>query len=267
MKLAITGKGGVGKTTVSSLLAKVFAEEGKRVLAIDANPDSNLGNALGISQEDSANIVPVSEMKELIEERTGATIGVPGGYFKMNPRVDDIPERYAIKVDGIWFMVLGTVKSGGMGCICPESAVLRSLVSHLILGQSDIVIMDMDAGIEHLGRGTARGIDAFISVVEPGQRAVQTANSVKNLASDLGVNKFYVIGSKVRDDTDRKYIVDNVSDSVILGYLSYHPDIAMADREGISVFKAAPKAVEEMREIKSMLEQIYMEARGEEKGP
>jgi CO dehydrogenase maturation factor len=263
MKLAITGKGGVGKTTVSSLLAKAFAAEGRVVLAIDANPDSNLATALGIPAEEAAKITPISEMKQLIEERTGATPGTVGGYFKINPRVDDIPERFAVRIDGIRFMVLGTVKSGGMGCICPESAVLRSLVSHLLLGQSDVVVMDMDAGVEHLGRGTARGIDAFIAIVEPGQRAVQTARSVKNLAHDLGIEKFYVVGSKVTSEADRKYIADSLADSIVLGYLSYHPEIAQADRQGKGVFETAPRAVEEILEVKRRLEEVYEEAHRE----
>ncbi|MEW6033457.1 MAG: carbon monoxide dehydrogenase accessory protein CooC [Chloroflexota bacterium] len=265
MKLAITGKGGVGKTTVSSLLARVFAAEGRTVLAIDANPDANLAAALGIPQDEASRIVPIAEMKELIEERTGAKPGTFGGYFKVNPRVDDIPERFAARVDNVRLIVMGTVKKGGAGCVCPESAVLRSLVSHLFLGRSDVVIMDMDAGVEHLGRGTARGIDAFIAVVEPGQRSIQTAHAVRRLARDLGVDRFYVVGSKVRNEADREFIARSMSGSRVIGFISYHPEVAEADRQGKGVYDAAPAAVEEVKKIKENLERIYGEAHVEKK--
>ncbi|MBI2853763.1 MAG: AAA family ATPase [Chloroflexi bacterium] len=265
MKLSITGKGGVGKTTVSSLLARVFAEEGRTVLAIDANPDANLATALGIPPEEASRITPVAEMKSFIEERTGAKPGVIGGYFKLNPKVDDIPERFAARVDGVKLIVLGTVKKGGAGCICPESAVLRALIGHLILGRKDVVIMDMDAGIEHLGRGTAKGIDAFIAVVEPGQRSVQTAQLVKQLARDIGVEHFYVVGSKVRNEEDREFIIRNMSGSKVIGFIGYHPEIAEADRLGKGVYEASGEAVEEARKIRESLERLYEEAHGEKK--
>ncbi|MBI2858262.1 MAG: AAA family ATPase [Chloroflexi bacterium] len=260
MKLAITGKGGVGKTTAASLLAWAFAAEGKNVLAIDANPDPNLAMALGIPPEEAEKIVPVAEMKALIEERTGAKPGTMGGMFKMNPRVDDIPDKYSARVDGIKLIVMGTVTKGGGGCICPESVLLRTLVSHLILSRKDVVIMDMEAGVEHLGRGTARGIDAFIAVVEPGQRSVQTALAVKRLAHDIGIEKFYVIGSKVKDDADRRYVAENMPGAEIIGFLSYDPLIAEADRLGKGVREHAPSAVAEAEVIKQRLERIYQEA-------
>lgn len=257
MKLAITGKGGVGKTTVASLLARVFGAEGRTVLAIDANPDANFGAALGVPAAEAARITPIAEMKSFIEERTGSKPGTIGGYFKLNPRVDDIPDRFAARVDNVRLLVLGTVKKGGSGCICPESAVVRSLVSHLLLGQKDVVIMDMDAGVEHLGRGTAKGIDAFIAVVEPGQRSVQTALAVKRLAEDLGITRFYVVGSKVRNENDRQYIVSNVPGAEVLGYIRYDPKIAEADRLGKGVYEEAPGAAEDARAIKDKLEQLF----------
>jgi CO dehydrogenase maturation factor len=266
MKLAITGKGGVGKTTVTSLLARVFAAEGNNVLAIDANPDPNLATALGIPLSEAEKIVPIAEMKSLIEERTGAKPGTMGGIFKMNPRVDDIPERFSARVDGVKLIVMGAVTKGGGGCICPESVLLKTLVSHLILTRKDVVIMDMDAGVEHLGRGTAQGIDAFIAVVEPGQRSVQTALSVRRLARDLGVEKVYVVGSKVKNESDRRFIEQNMAGSEVLGYISYHADLAEADRMGKGVYESSPEAVEEAREIRKRLEIIYREVHGEKVG-
>lgn len=256
MKLAISGKGGVGKTTVASLLAQIYASEGNKVVAIDANPDANLSIALGISAEEVSKITPIAQMDDLIEERTGAKPGTSGSFFNLNPKVDDIPERFSIKKDNIMLLIMGTVKTGGSGCLCPESALLKSLISHLVFRSSDVVIMDMDAGVEHLGRGTARAVDAFIIVVEPGQRSFQTARSIKVLAQDIGVKNCYVIGSKTHNESDRKFIKENLSDFDILGFVDFNADIAEADRQGSSVFKTAPSAVQQVREIKNTLDKL-----------
>lgn len=260
MKLAVTGKGGVGKTTLASLLARVFAAQGKNVLAIDANPDPNLATALGIPPEEAARIVPIAEMKELVEERTGAKPGTMGGIFKMNPKVDDIPDRFSARIDGVKLIVMGTVQKGGGGCVCPESVLLRTLVTHLILARKDVVVMDMDAGVEHLGRGTAQGIDAFIAVVEPGQRSVQTGLAVRRLAKDLGVQRFYVVASKIRNEADIRYVQQAMAGSPVLGAIGYHDEIAEADRLGKGVYESAPGAVADAKEIIERLEQIYQEA-------
>ncbi|MBE0415446.1 MAG: AAA family ATPase [Dehalococcoidia bacterium] len=254
MKLAITGKGGVGKTTLASILAHLYAAEGKTVLAIDANPDANLASALGLPHDKAQRITPIAEMKELIEERTGAKPGTSAPFFKLNPRVDDIPERFSAKIDGIRLLIMGTVKTGGRGCMCPESALLRNLMNHLLLRQSDVVIMDMDAGVEHLGRGTARAVDAFIIVVEPGRRSIQTAQAIRGLALDLGVKKCYVVGSKTTADADCQFITDSMPDFEILGFINYSPKIIEADLKGMSVFDAAPEAVAEVKRIKERLE-------------
>jgi len=256
MKLAITGKGGVGKTSTSSLLSWVYASEGNKVIAIDANPDINLATALGISEDEVRKITPIADMTDLIEERTGAAAGTYGSFFKMNPKVDDIPDRFSIQKDGIKLLIMGTVKMGGSGCLCPEGSLLKSLLSHLVLNRSEVVIMDMDAGVENVGRGTAKAVDAFIIVVEPGQRSFQTARSIRVLAQDLGIRNCYIIGSKTRNEDDRKFITDNLSDFEILGFINYHQEIADADRLGKSVFEMAPQAVEEAKIIKNKLEQI-----------
>ena len=167
MKIAISGKGGVGKTTLAALLIDYFRSQGKKVLAVDADPDANLALALGIP--DPENITPLSQMKEMIAERTDSKPGSMGGFFKMNPKVDDIPEKYSRQVDGVKLIVMGGVKKGGSGCICPESVLLRTLVTHMVLLRDEVVVMDMEAGIEHLGRATAQGVDKLIIVVEPGR--------------------------------------------------------------------------------------------------
>ena len=255
MKLAITGKGGVGKTTLASLLARLYAAEGKSVLAIDANPDANLAMALGIPQQEVSQITPIAEMKGLIEERTGAKPGSQAPYFKLNPKVDDIPERFSARIDGVRLLVMGTVKGAGSGCMCPESALLRSLMGHLLFRESDVVIMDMDAGMEHIGRGTAQGVDAFIIVVEPGKRSVQTAEAIGRLAAELGP-RCYVVGSKVTGDEDRRFISESLSDFEVLGFISYSPQVRDADLQGVSVFDAAPGVVAEVRAIRDSLERI-----------
>jgi CO dehydrogenase maturation factor len=257
MKLAITGKGGVGKTTLAALLSRLYASEGKAVLAIDANPDANLGAALGFSAEEMRHITPIAEMSELIKERTGATPGTPAPFFKLNPRVDDIPQRFSLSKEGIKLLIMGTVKTGGSGCMCPESALLRSLMTHLLFRESDVVILDMDAGIEHLGRGTAQAVDAFIVVVEPGRRSLETARAIKNLAKDIGVESCYVVGNKVATEDNRRFIMENTPQFELLGFINYNPKIIEADLKGTSVFDIDPQVVEEVRKIKQKLDQLH----------
>ncbi|UCC61367.1 MAG: AAA family ATPase [Dehalococcoidia bacterium] len=252
-KLAITGKGGVGKTTLASVLARLHAADGHKVLAIDADPDANLGAALGISNEELKRITPIAQLEELIHERTGSKPGTVGGMFKLNPQVDDITDRFSISKDGIRLLVLGTVKKGGSGCICPESALLKSLLTHLLLRRDEMVILDMEAGIEHLGRGTAAAVDAFITVVEPGMRSLETAQAVRKLAEDIGIKQCFVVGNKIEHDTDRQFITDNLHDFTVLGFISQNPKIGEADRKGISPYDLDPKVVSEVKAIREQL--------------
>jgi CO dehydrogenase maturation factor len=254
-KLAITGKGGVGKTTLAALLAYLYASEGRKVLAIDADPDSNLASALGISLEVERTITPIVEMEQLIAERTGTTPGTFGGIFRMNPRVDDIPERFSVTHRGVRLLVMGTVDHGGSGCVCPESVMLKTLVTYLLLGQSDVLIMDMEAGIEHLGRGTAQAVDALIVVVEPGQRSIQTAHTIRRLAADIGLKKVYIVGNKVRNEQDRAFITEQLADENILGFLPYSAAAVEADVRGKAIFDTDLQMVEAAKEVKARLEQ------------
>lgn len=249
MKLAITGKGGVGKTTVAALLAYVFAQRGHSVLAIDADPATGLAAACGVPPEIAAQIVPVAEMEDLIYERTGARKGEIGGFFKLNPRVDDIPDSFAVSQDGIRILTMGTVKSGGSGCMCPESALLRSLVTHLLLRSNEVLILDMEAGVEHLGRGTAGSVDAFIVVVEPGRRSIQTARAIELLAHDLGIERIFVVGNKLMSSDDEAFLTEQLGGFEVLGFLPSDRMAIESDRRGEAVFALAPGLVEQASQI------------------
>ena len=253
MKIAITGKGGVGKTTVSSILSRLYADEGYRVLAVDADPDANLALALGFTKKEIDEIVPISEIKDLIAERTGAQSGSIGSFFKMNPKVDDIPERYCRTLNGVSLLTMGTVDTGGSGCVCPEHVLLKRLTPHLVLQNKDVVIMDMEAGIEHLGRGTASGVDAFIVVIEPGVRSLQTFEKVKKLANDIGVSEIKVVANKIRNKEDEDFIRDNVGDS-LLGFIHYSKDVIDSDRNNQSAYDADLNLKEEIKIIKNAIE-------------
>ena len=252
MKLAITGKGGVGKTTLASTLARLYADEGRPVLAADVDPDANLGLALGMSQEEVDSIVPISKMRTLVEERTGANEA--NKFFKLNPFVSDIPEKYAHEVNGVKLLVMGTVDVGGSGCVCPEHVMLKALLSALTYRKDDVVIMDMEAGLEHLGRGTAANMDQFLVVVEPGARSVQTYGNVKRLAADLGVKRVRVVANKVRDERDEAYVRSVIPAEDFLGCIHYNPEITDADRNGKSPYDFSRTAMEEIRNIKAILD-------------
>ncbi len=254
MKIAITGKGGVGKTTLSSILSYLFSKDGKNVIAVDADPDANLASAFGIKEEEIENIKPIAEMADLIEERTGARPGSMGGIFKLNPKVDDIPDECSYSVNGIKVLVMGKSKEASSGCYCPENVFIRMLLKHLVLTRGDVVIVDMEAGIEHLTRGTAEGVDAFIVVVEPGKRSIQTAHLVKDMAKGLGVRKVYVVANKVRSDSDLDFIKNNIDDMNLIGSIGFSNDIMEADLKGIPPYKYATGVIEKVKEIKIALE-------------
>ena len=247
MKLAVTGKGGVGKTTIVAGLARVFADRGQKVLAIDADPASNLALALGFSPDQR--LTPISAMKELIEERTESKAGSMGGFFKLNPRVDDLPEKYTLIKDGIRLMVMGTVQKGGGGCVCPENVMVRTLVAHLLLGRDEVVILDMEAGVEHLGRATAQAVDKLIVVVEPGQRSLEVAQKIRHLAADIGLKNIGLVGNKIRKQADREFLLERMPEIPFLGFLSYESKIVEADLSGEPPYKDNPEFLRVMAEI------------------
>ena len=251
MKIAVSGKGGVGKTTFAAFLIKALADEGKRVLAIDADPDANLAQALGIA---SANeIVPISQMKELIEERTETKTGTMGGFFKLNPKVDDLPDRLSVEINGIKLMVMGGVKKGGSGCICPESTLLKNLVRHIVLARDEAVVLDMEAGLEHLGRGTAMAVDHLVVVVEPGRRSIETAHQIRKLAGDLGIKSLRFVGNKIRVEADKQFLLRQMPDFRFLGFIPFRDAIIEADLEGRPPFERDKEGLDE---VKGMLKEL-----------
>jgi CO dehydrogenase maturation factor len=249
MKIAISGKGGVGKTTLAGVMARCLADAGHKVLAIDADPDSNLASAIGIDDSLLDSIKPLAQMTEFIEERTASKRGELGSFFRLNPKVDDIPEKFAVEKDGIKLVVLGNIPQGGGGCFCAENVMLKSLLTHVLIERDEYVIVDMEAGLEHLGRGSTAYIDALIVVVEPGQRSFRTADQVKKLASDLGIPRVYIAGNKVADQRDDDLIKAHLSDLPYLGFMSYNTKIMEADRRNVSPYDIDAKIKAEVEQI------------------
>jgi CO dehydrogenase maturation factor len=236
MKIAISGKGGVGKTTLSALLSQVYADAGRNVLAVDADPSPCLAGALGFPDEKRAQLQPISEMDELIYERTGAKPGTMGGFFTINPRVDDIPERFSVSYRGVRLLEMGSVDLGGSGCICPESAILKTLFTHLLFRKDDVLVLDMYAGVEHLGRATVDFVDAMVIVVEPTRRSLGTAAQIKGLANDIGLSRLWLVGNKVRNLDETAFLEQETPGIPILGNLPADLGVQEADRLGIAVY-------------------------------
>jgi CO dehydrogenase maturation factor len=238
LKLAISGKGGVGKSTVAGALARLFAQGGRRVLAIDADPDANLASAIGLPAGLRETIHTISSERELIEERTGAKVREFGQMFKLNPEVADIAERYAVRHAGVDLLVLGAVRHAAGGCACPESVLLKSLVRHLVLKRGEVVILDMEAGIEHLGRGTAMGVDWMLIVVEPGRRSLETARRVRQMSSELGIRRFGIVLNKsINPVEDRAWVSTELGLDELAAVIPFDSRIAQADRLGLSVME------------------------------
>lgn len=249
MKIAITGKGGVGKTTLAALLAKAWVKRGFKLLAIDADPVASLAEAIGYPHPEK--IIPLSEMADLIEERTGAKPGKIGQMFKLNPKVDDLPDKIAYQHNGIKLVVMGGVKTGGSGCVCPESSLIKSLIRHLLLDRDERVIIDMEAGIEHLGRSTADAVDWLIIVVEPGLRSIHTAHRIKTLAEQIGIKRIVAIANKIKSEDDKQFVFNYLDKIELIGNISFSDLITKLDRKEIVELDYQIK-----QEIKSIIDSL-----------
>ena len=256
-KVAVAGKGGVGKTTVVGSLARIWGRDGMKVLAVDADPAAHLHTILEVPPDKVPR--PISEELELIEERTGAKPGTSSGpFYKLNPRVDDIPDRYSVVgADGVRLVVLGTIRAAGSGCFCPENSVLRSLIDHIVLERDDAVLIDMEAGLEQFGRSTCRGVDLLMIVVEPGSRSVDTAGRIAVLAREMGVGRVAVVANGVRGEEDVEAVRGLLaSRSLELAYSLPHSDaVARADLDGRSPF-TGPGAEEWVQSVGRLSERI-----------
>ena len=237
MKIAVTGKGGVGKTTTSALLATALQVSGHEVVAIDCDPDSNLAACLGYAHADE--LKPLVGLKDLIEEKMGVKPGTTGGMFRLNPFVDDIPERYAVNIGGVRVLVAGAVKKGGAGCYCPENSMVRALISHLLTDGKTDLILDMEAGVEHLSRGTVRNVDALLVVSDPSLRAIETALRIRELAGQLGLTQVFGIGNKIRSEKDAQFLAASLPGWEFAGLLPFDESLRAAEMSGQSVAKGA----------------------------
>jgi CO dehydrogenase maturation factor len=254
MKIAVSGKGGVGKTMLASLLSTMLTQRGYSVLAIDADPNATLANALGFPHPEK--IAPISEMADLIEERTGVRPGQSSPYFKLNPKVDDIPEKYWVEHNGIKLMVMGRLKKGGSGCYCPENALLEALIAHILLRRDEVVILDMEAGVEHLGRATARAVDKMIIVVEPGKGSIETAYRIRELAKDIGLENIVVVANKIRGEQDKNLLAAAMPDFEFLGFIPYDQSVIEAGLGNSILINSSPKVISQVRDIAERLNDV-----------
>jgi CO dehydrogenase maturation factor len=254
MKIAVSGKGGVGKTMLTSLLATILTQSGYSVLAIDADPNATLATALGFPHPER--IAPISEMGDLIEERTGVRPGQAAPYFKLNPKVDDIPEKYWVEHNGVKLMVMGRLKKGGSGCYCPENALLEALIAHILLRRDEVVIIDMEAGVEHLGRATARAVDKMIIVVEPGKASIETAYRIRELAKDIGLENIAVVANKIRSEQDKNLLTSAMPDFEFLGFIPYDQSVIEAGLGNSLLINSSSEVISRMQDIAARLSAV-----------
>ena len=253
MKIAVSGKGGVGKTTFAANLIREFANRGYNVYAVDADPDVSLGATLGLAADALASLRPIIEMKSIVEERSGGN----GALFNLNPKVDDLIDDFTLQHENIRFLRMGAIKQGGTACYCKENSFLYAVLSNLLLDKDDVVIMDMSAGIEHLTRGTSRGVDMIIIVTEPTRVSVQTAKVVQQLAGELGINNIKILANKIRTEKEREFIQGQFEASELLAMVPFAEDVlenAIAEESGLlsglgimsGIMKIVDKIVQEV---------------------
>ncbi len=256
IKVAISGKGGVGKTTVCAVLSQLFAEDGLDVLAIDADSDTNLASAFGISSDQCPE--PLIKMKELIAERTGTGKEATGAYFKLNPKVSDLPAKYQVEADNVKLLTLGAITGAGAGCACSQAAFLKAMLSHIVLQREEVVFIDLAAGVEFMGRASVQGIDCIVVVVEPGARSIETAINIARMAKELGIKLIAAIMNKIADPEQIEAISSSLCEAGIniVGDISYSPSVQQSDLEHSRVFQASPEFIGQLRQAKDKLQDL-----------
>lgn len=237
MKIAVSGKGGVGKTLIAGGLAVFFANKGLKTMAIDADPSPNLALTLGLTSEEARRILPISENKELIESKTGTGYS---GVFRLSFTVDDIVREYAVETPfDVNLIVMGTVKSMGSGCTCAANAVVRALLRHLVVERNEVVILDMEAGVEHLGRGTAKHVDTMLVVVDANVKSLETAKHIHELATTAGMKSVLLVGNKIGKAT-QKEAIENFAEKnglKILDFVPFDQKVLEAEMQGETPLK------------------------------
>ncbi len=247
----------MGKTTVCAVWAQLFAQDGFDVLAIDADPNTTLSFAFGIPGDQKPE--PLINMKQLIAERTGTDKDALGAYFKLNPKVSDLPQQYWIETNGVKLLTLGAITQAGGGCACPEGSFLKALLTHTILQRQEMVLVDLAAGVEFMGRASVQGVDAFVVIVEPGGRSIETANNVAKMARELGIKNVAAIANKITETAQTEVIKSQLKDVSLLGSLAYSSSVQKADLEFKPVFSACPELVEALKDAKDKLKDVISE--------
>ncbi len=244
MKIAVSGKGGVGKTLIAGTIARLFANDGFKVLAIDNDSAMNLSYTLGIDKKNKEKIIPISELKSLIEQRTTVE-GAGSGIYNINPKVSDIPDKFKVQgPDGLELLVLGSIEEPASGCLCPENALIRTLLYNLFVKREEVIIVDFEAGLEHLGRGTAKGIDVMLVITEPSQKSLDLCQKIIKLSKKLGVINIYLVANKITDESQQEIINQKIRTWEIPLYHSvpFDPEIGKADLHGNAPIDFNPRS-------------------------
>lgn len=228
-------------------MIRAFAKRGFNVYAVDADPDVSLGATLGLPAQALSSLRPIIEMKKLIDERAGGG----GVFFTLNPKVDDLIDDFTIKQDKIRFLRMGAIKQGGTSCYCKENSFLYAVLGNLLLDKDDVVVLDMSAGIEHLTRGTARGVDLMIIVTEPTRVSVATAKVVQDLANELKIRNIKILVNKVRTEKEKEFVRSQFTDRELLGMIPFDEEVlenALEEKSGLLAGSGVMPGIDELVE-------------------